>query len=340
MVSRREEFIDVAKGLLIIAVVMGHSTIDTNVKSIIYWFHMPAFFIVSGILFKTPKERMLNFRGWVKNLALRYFIPYFSFYALISVFTRGFFKDILSFLYGGRMYPFVFWYIPVLFFTIILFGYLVDKFNTKKVLIIIGLMYVVGHLESIYYLPNNTDYQSWKMIYKIPLNLDVCLVSTAYFGIGYYLKANLNKLVSQTNIKNFSVLTLLCTLLIILHANGIFKLNIDMKIGNYKNVILDSIIPLMYIVWILMLSKIITLSKFISFPFRYIGENTLSIMYLHIYTFSTVLFVTSNTYALILLGVICPLIFSFICKRNYISAFLFLGIQRAKKLNEIETKSA
>lgn len=41
----RFQWIDIAKGLLIMLVVTGHSGIDAKY---IFWFHMPAFFIISG----------------------------------------------------------------------------------------------------------------------------------------------------------------------------------------------------------------------------------------------------------------------------------------------------
>lgn len=39
--------VDVFKGLLIISVVIGHAFAFNDVRYI-YWFHMPAFFMVSG----------------------------------------------------------------------------------------------------------------------------------------------------------------------------------------------------------------------------------------------------------------------------------------------------
>lgn len=49
--KKRIEYLDVAKGILIILMVLGHVFESGPVFQYIYSFHMPAFFIISGILF-------------------------------------------------------------------------------------------------------------------------------------------------------------------------------------------------------------------------------------------------------------------------------------------------
>lgn len=58
--AERIGYIDIAKGILIILVVLGHITtfphaITYGIKAVITSFHMPAFFIISGILTNTEK---------------------------------------------------------------------------------------------------------------------------------------------------------------------------------------------------------------------------------------------------------------------------------------------
>lgn len=56
MIKERDKTLDIAKGIFIILVVSGHSTFPYT--DVIYWFHMPAFFIVSGILYKENSLRL------------------------------------------------------------------------------------------------------------------------------------------------------------------------------------------------------------------------------------------------------------------------------------------
>ena len=52
--SKRNLTIDVMKGFLIALVVIGHSHWEFG--KIIYWFHMPVFFMISGYLLKVPEK--------------------------------------------------------------------------------------------------------------------------------------------------------------------------------------------------------------------------------------------------------------------------------------------
>ena len=59
--KKRIEWIDICKGLAIILDIIGHSKLETgiafNLKSIIYSFYMPLFFILSGYLFYNVKDK-------------------------------------------------------------------------------------------------------------------------------------------------------------------------------------------------------------------------------------------------------------------------------------------
>ena len=72
----RIEFIDIIKGLAIILVVIGHtSPSKTEIipyKSLIYAFHMPLFFIISGMFVATSRENYSL--QTLKNFAHKNFI--------------------------------------------------------------------------------------------------------------------------------------------------------------------------------------------------------------------------------------------------------------------------
>ncbi|MBF1069294.1 MAG: acyltransferase family protein, partial [Prevotellaceae bacterium] len=52
--TKRIEALDIAKGIGIILVIIGHMS-SSYLRDWIYSFHMPLFFIISGICFKTEK---------------------------------------------------------------------------------------------------------------------------------------------------------------------------------------------------------------------------------------------------------------------------------------------
>ncbi len=54
-VRSRIEWVDIAKGIGIILVIIGHvNTFNSSVKEWIYSFHMPLFFILAGVTISPP----------------------------------------------------------------------------------------------------------------------------------------------------------------------------------------------------------------------------------------------------------------------------------------------
>ena len=78
----RLPWVDVARGLGIVLVVLGHSpALRGAPKTLIYAFHMPLFFFLSGFL-ATPASLAVPFASYVASQARRLLVPYFAFSAL------------------------------------------------------------------------------------------------------------------------------------------------------------------------------------------------------------------------------------------------------------------
>ena len=78
-VKNRIEWIDYSKGILIILVIAGHAIPEFDLHldylaHFIYSFHMPAFFILSGYLFRYKKD--INTVEFAKKKAKQLLIPY------------------------------------------------------------------------------------------------------------------------------------------------------------------------------------------------------------------------------------------------------------------------
>jgi len=78
----RKAWVDIAKGLGIIAVVIGHS--GSSIAHLLYWFHMPLFFVISGFLFK-PIADWITLYAWANRRARQLLIPYISFLGLLVI---------------------------------------------------------------------------------------------------------------------------------------------------------------------------------------------------------------------------------------------------------------
>lgn len=74
--KKRIEWIDLARGIAIVAVVIGHSLgkyFPGYFGNFIFAFHMPIFFVLSGYLYKNKSKRLL-----LKNSFLNLLIPYLT----------------------------------------------------------------------------------------------------------------------------------------------------------------------------------------------------------------------------------------------------------------------
>lgn len=331
-IRERDISIDILKGILISFVVIGHyPAINDYLKNIIYWFHMPIFFIISGYLYN---ERISIDKEYIVNTFKKLIIPYLSYFFLITILIEKnlSIKRILVFLYGGRMYPGVYWFIPCLILTTIIFNIIVRKFSkTVSILIVFG-MGILANLESIYYIPQNTNYGEWSIIYKIPLNLDVCLLSIVYFMIGFYGKKIIHTIKKDKYNYVFLLISIVIFIIIIYqYVNSSFNYEFDMKYSKYDNLLLNITIPLLSGYILLMISKIIE-NTFLGKKVLVLGRNTLPIMFLHIPINAYIMnYISYNLITYTALGIIIPLIFSYICSRNYQLSKLFIGKQVKQK---------
>ena len=69
--KQRIGWIDVTKGIAILLVILGHSLVGLKINDYIFAFHMPVFFITSGILF-----RQKSIPAVIKKNAQKLLIPY------------------------------------------------------------------------------------------------------------------------------------------------------------------------------------------------------------------------------------------------------------------------
>lgn len=118
MKNERIEWIDIAKGIGIILMVIGHLGIPQYLSNWIYSFHMPLFLFLSGLVFNVGG---CSFKKLLKKRLLQLLVPYIGF--SIIVFTGNYFlpvtswlsKDVCVFLiYGNQS---ALWFLPVLFVT-------------------------------------------------------------------------------------------------------------------------------------------------------------------------------------------------------------------------------
>lgn len=78
----RVEWIDILRGMMMFLVVLGHTLTHKGLVRYIFSFHMPIFFIISGMTFSFNKE--FHPVKYLKKKAIGLLVPYFSLNILVS----------------------------------------------------------------------------------------------------------------------------------------------------------------------------------------------------------------------------------------------------------------
>lgn len=319
--KERDKTLDIAKGIFIILVVLGHSAFPYT--DVIYWFHMPAFFIISGLLYKENTLKLVK-------LAVTLFVPFLT-YVIINVLVRYFtnpdfsgIADMLMLLerhlYNGKMIGGVYWYIPVFFLTKVAFDF-AHRILKKHVWVLMIISYFAAHYISINFVPDRENFANTNLTLVLPWNIDVVLIAVWYYFIGVLLRKKGKQIYSN---KKVILLTFVLSTAFLI-SNYLFNLNyfFDMKYSYYKSLLLDTTVPVIFTLFFLGISSLIAETKH-DFGLSFVGQKSLYIMFLHIPICANILQL-DNYFLYTIVGVITPLLFAYVVEKNKFLTFLFTG---------------
>lgn len=192
--TERVEWIDAAKGLGIVLIVLGHITsVETPSWFYIYLyaFHVPLFFFVSGLTFKPAAKRWGRFFGDKVRTLLVPYLCYallgYAFYLAGYLMAKALHLQIEQFNYGpwhplfgvfygtlgnGNLVNTPVWFIIALFCTVLM-GYAVNTWlpNMPLRLIAVGLLACAGYLASRQFI--------------LPFSLSSALIGLVFFQAGH-----------------------------------------------------------------------------------------------------------------------------------------------------------
>lgn len=271
--AKRLNFIDIAKGIGIILVVLGHSLAyecHNRLFFMIYSFHMPLFFFLSGFVFKS-KDSASYFSGKVKTLL----VPLVCFQAL-NIFTY----DILLFLgleehhgiiaFGG------FWFLGTLLFVSCLYYILSEKVfsNFKHSNIVILLSAALTMTFGLIYAQGISD-QSNQII-------ATSFVAYSFYAVGHICSTP-QKLMSLvlSNSKIFRLLATIIGLLLfalLAYLVGFTDRNVDMNTSRYG----DSFFFILNALVGIFATMFICIGFFKNRILEFFGKNSLMIFLIHI----------------------------------------------------------
>lgn len=217
MEQQRYGFIDSAKGIGILLVVFAHVVaahkVGMKTEEVITSFHMPLFFVLSGLFF----SRKGSFKQFIINKTNRLIAPFVFFFIIFSILAfihygyKGTLLEntptILLGIYNEWIYiGGAIWFLMALWFVYLLF-YTATLIKNEWVCVIVSfLMGCVGLLLGFNHI-------------ELPFWFDTALTCTPYFAMGYLIK-NHTELLKPGRYDKFNLLFFVVFLVIVVLCAG------------------------------------------------------------------------------------------------------------------------
>lgn len=272
---QRSNTLDYAKGMAIILMVIGHCYSSENiVLSLIYSFHMPFFFILSGIIYGKKVTYQENFQFRPRKAIVHLLIPYFAYETLFSVFL-AFLDRNSNFFYslGQKLISILTfkgvtatWYLSCITFVELAFMFLYRK-KSQIAYVFSAILFVVGLFTA-----------SSITGYGIPISR--CLIGLGFFEIGFVCgkSAGSNKMRLSVPI----LIALGGIYLIMVLKNGMVSL-VSLKLSNPVLYILNALCGSTIVLSIAAKINTAALPDKIKHILLCYGQNTLIVLCTHMF---------------------------------------------------------
>ena len=181
-VKNRYCHIDMAKGVLISLVVLGHMLSDCFLNTVIFWFHVPAFFIFSGVFLK---EHGVDMKEEIRKKWKGLLLPYFCYSIVLGTIARegNFIKQVFGTLIGAggniTSFTFCYYFVTALFLSVMVFHLLNRWVTSRWRWMVVGVIYLFM--------------QVWcrvvpeSILNFVPWNADLGMYALVFLYIGYCL---------------------------------------------------------------------------------------------------------------------------------------------------------
>ena len=289
--KKRVQYIDIAKGIGILLVVLGHNDLNAYhplLHRFIYAFHMALFFFLSGIFFNPDRPFKVlvkkRFDGLIKPLIFTILLIYgislfFGKISLSDVAIR-LFKSL--YMTGPYLNWVQLWFLPLLF-LVNLYAYFFYKFTRpiKKDWIIWSILLItlwIGILPLPYmWMLDINLFGKSLSLYGAPANVDLVLLAGFYFILARELYRKLPAKFFDSKITFFTSAAVLFGMVFTL------DIPVDFNMRLYTSLPLNTIEAIAGILFILTLSRQIEFyAEKLTRLLSYIGSLTLSILVFHV----------------------------------------------------------
>lgn len=236
-IKRRIEWIDVAKGIGIILVIMGH-TIALRYSKWIYSFHMPLFFFLSGLVYNSTK--FTSYGSFFRSKIEQIILPWLIFFMLGCLFTlvippwrnqltlNNFLLDLYTTNTNSIQNSSI-WYL-VCFFVMLNVFYFFNKIKRSKGMVVFFCCFAIALLwtkTGLSFLSNNVVSMPYA---RLPLKIDSALIALVFFSVAVWQKEKITRFF-ETDYSWKQIVFSGITLLILSMLNGWVNLN-SLDFGN------------------------------------------------------------------------------------------------------------
>lgn len=266
--NNRNPLYDRAKGIGIILVIFGHLfRYGSAPSALIFSFHMPLFFIISGMLFKDGYKRLI--KGYIIPFSFFTFIIGPCLYLISRTYTPGDFisdaknilRDTFWYIASDVTYMGALWFVGILFASMLIVNIVNDLKKETKVkffdIYVIGILFTFGSLAQYFH-------------HNIPLRMKTLPMATmfVYFGLAY--KDKILKFIERISIKHVLLISVIFS--IALYFNGM----VNIAVPVYNNPLFYFITSLLGTLLVLYVCKF-SCTKY----FEFFGRNSLVIFAMH-----------------------------------------------------------
>ncbi len=239
--NNRIQWIDIAKGLGIFFIVLGHVFVKGNfLRQIIFSFHVPLFFIISGLTF-SKKD---NQKEFIKKQIKKLYVPYIV-VSLISIFIYllsgkiigenvGFnAKDIFSNIFGmiyanscleNMVWNRPLWFIPA-FIVVLVLTNIIEQLKSRKLKNIIAISITALGMVLSYF-----------KIY-LPFQMETAFSMLIWEYIGINCKDKFLS-IAKSYTRNYILYICIFLLMLLGIFSALTNSSVGIRLGNYGNIFL------------------------------------------------------------------------------------------------------
>ncbi|GAB4505543.1 MAG: hypothetical protein Fur0043_25390 [Anaerolineales bacterium] len=289
--SSRIVFLDVAKGIGILLVVLGHNSVKAFVpgmEKFIFSFHMPFFFLLSGMLFKPEYPLPVLFERRFKTLIRPFLAAVFLLYFVYLFFTEmtliTILRRALRSLYASGNYLewAQLWFLPHLFLLNLFAALLFLAFYGRLKWVWLRLAFLAAMLAAgIAFLPvlymKEVSFLGVSLVLDgLPASLDLLPITAAYFLLGYEIRRGISERFFA------SKWTLLLAGAALVALNFLFPYRLDFFFRTYDSFIVNTLEALAGSLFLLSLAQWIARrpGKLLSL-LTYFGQITIVLLTFH-----------------------------------------------------------